>query len=65
MFLKLGIWYDIMFHDYLVYVTLYLAIRGGMWGSRVARLKEMCPLFAAVLYQINAVALDEVHDAFK
>ena len=40
-------WYDFMFHDYLAYVGLYLAIRGGMWTLRVASLKEMCPLFTA------------------
>ena len=40
-------WYDFMFHVYLAYVGLYLAIRGGMWTLRVASLKEMYPLFTA------------------
>ena len=40
-------WYGFVFHDSLVYVGLYLAIRGGTWSLRMASLKEMCPLFTA------------------
>ena len=40
-------WHGFVFHDCLAYVGLYVAIRGGRWGLRMAALKEMCPLFTA------------------
>ena len=40
-------WCGFVFHDCLAYVGLYFAIRGGVWGLRMASLKEMCPLFTA------------------
>ncbi len=39
-------WYNLVFHDKLAYIGLYLAIHGGLWDLRMASLK-MCPLFTA------------------
>ena len=36
-----------MYRDALVYVGLYLAIRGGNWDLCMACLKVMAPMFSA------------------
>ena len=49
------LWVDFVFVNCYSYITLYLAIRGSDWKLRISSLKQMAPLFAALMSGLSHI----------